>query len=87
MKVSQRDIERLTEAVADIDTPERRAHYRDSGQYGPYGWWTLVKDVDKRYRWDVYWIAYDRGFRFETEGLLDEHVDTALRWAITPVSW
>jgi hypothetical protein len=71
--------ETLAEAIAAFDTDEARARYR--ARDIPRG--HLVRDLDKRYRWDLYYAA--AGYEI-THGpgpsgldLTTAHVDTALR--------
>jgi hypothetical protein len=85
MRVTTEHLTMLREAVAPLDTPERRARYiaRDIPRAD------LVQDIDKRYRWDLFHAAdprsvllatfYDRG------GYHDAHIDTALRAVVPPL--
>lgn len=78
MKMAERIYEGLRAAIEEIDTPERRAVYaaRDFPRA------ELVRDLDRRYRWDLFydaqlsfWLA---GYTIPAE-LDDSHIDTALR--------
>lgn len=73
----------IAERVASFDTPDRRNAYR-SRQFPRAD---RVKDLDKRYRWDLAYVAdirdvitavYDRGGN-------DAHIDTALRMIVSPL--
>ena len=71
----QRDA--LASLIAPLDTPERRRRYCT----GYFARSVDVKDLDKRYRWDLFWqtgaaAVVDRA-------CTDAHIDTALR-AIVP---
>lgn len=82
MKVTAEHLANLTEAIAPLDTPERRTAYR-SGNFAKAD---RVKDLDKRYRWDLFWAAWDAAGQ-SPEFLAqynDAHLDTALRH-IVPV--
>jgi hypothetical protein len=81
MKVTAEEVAELGRAISLFDTHEVREAYR-SEQY-PRSHTT--KDLNKRFRWDLYWAAYDSGFRFATEGLYDSHIDTALRKVVAPL--
>lgn len=80
MKVSPIDLDRLIFAIAPIDTVEARVTYRNL--YSEL----IVKDINARYRWDLYWAATARGFAFSKDTYLDAHIDTALRRAVPPLS-
>ena len=82
MKVTAEHLANLTEAIAPLDTPERRTAYRN----GDFAKADAVKDLDKRYRWDLFWAAWDAAGQ-SPEFLAqynDAHLDTALRH-IVPV--
>lgn len=49
-----------------------------------------VQDIDKRFRWDLYWAAArhapdGRGMPDSTNGYNDAHIDTALRSIVAPL--
>ena len=74
----------LASLVEPLDTPERREDYRN----GRFPRADRVKDLDKRYRWDLFWSATT-----ETPGFVeslyefgdDRHIDTALRAIVGPL--
>jgi hypothetical protein len=77
MKVDKQILERMREAIAPLDTPERRARYiaRDIPRAH------TVKDIDVRYSHDLLWTAVNSGgitYR-EIERYNDTHISTALR--------
>lgn len=82
MKVSAQDLDRLIFEIAPVDCDALRAKYM-AGDF-PRGA-GAVQDLDKRYRWDLYWHVFDRGFRFNGE-YNDSHIDTALRRAVPPIT-
>lgn len=63
----------LTAAIAPLDTPERRARY--AARDIPRG--HLVQDIDKRYRFDLFYAA--RAYSLLPDDVTDAHIDTALR--------
>jgi hypothetical protein len=74
----------ITHALAMIERntglteEEIRQRYRD--RQIPRG--DLVQDIDKRFRWDLYWAAArhsEHGMPDSTNGYNDAHIDTALR--------
>jgi hypothetical protein len=73
-KISGIDLDRLTFALAPLDSEERRAMYKR----GDYPRAALTKDLAMRYRWDLFWLAVAAGFKFSKE-YNNAHVDTALR--------
>jgi len=82
MKITTEHFNTLAEAIKPFDTPELRARYaaRDIARAD------VVKDISKRYRWDLYWTAkecagYD-GSETWPSGYADAHIDTALRTII-----
>jgi hypothetical protein len=72
MKIAKQDIARVREAITPLDTMEVREKYLK----GDYPRSESTKDVNRRYRWDLYWAC---GERFVGDDLLDSHIDTALR--------
>lgn len=79
MKVSSTDLENLRATIAEIATPERRLFYVLDEKGGSRAVVT-AKDINKRFRWDMYWIAVTNGFTFSNiNELNDAHIDTALR--------
>jgi hypothetical protein len=74
----------LAERIAALDTEEVRAVYRAGG----YPRADAVRDVNKRYRWDLYRAA-TVGRRDFVDGLYayldDAHIDSALRSMVRPI--
>ena len=86
MKITKPEVEALREAIAPLDTEDRRENYRK----GMFPRAESVKDIDKRYRWDLAHEAgkgrwsliaplYDAGYD-------DTHIDTALRHIVLPLN-
>ena len=76
----------LRAAIRRLDTPELRQRYR----VGDFPRSDAVKDLDKRYRWDLFWAARGsfRGtpaYNVAAE-LSDAHIDTALRRIVGPLN-
>jgi ribosomal protein L37E len=82
MKFSQQHLETLRAAVAPHDTPTARDAYRS----GNFPRADKVKDLDRRYRWDLYHASgahakiqpYDHGYD-------DSHIETALKNVVPPL--
>lgn len=73
-KMKLRDhLDALREAIAPLDTAERRARY--AARDIPRG--DLVQDIDKRYRFDLFYAA--RAYTLLPDDVADAHIDTALR--------
>ncbi len=77
MKVSAEHLSVIAAAIGPLDTPERRACYLG----GDFPRADVVRDLGKRYRWDLYWSAVRAGHSLpdSTDGYNDAHIDTALR--------
>lgn len=74
MKISAQHFEEIRAAIAPLDTEERRTAYRA----GDFPRAARVQDLNKRYRWDLFWAA-GVSPQYHLEGLTDVHIDTALR--------
>lgn len=76
-------LEAIRAAVSPLDTEEARENYR----LGLYPRSEYTKDVNKRYRWDLFWAARGSKVIIENDDtnvvITDAHIDTALR-AIVP---
>lgn len=85
MKVTAQELEALRGAIAPLDTPERRRAYKS----GDFARADLVRDLDKRYRWDLFYDAR-RVVGFEVfdfvSGYTNEQIDTALRRIVEGVT-
>lgn len=78
MKVTDNHLAELKAAIEPLDTPERRARYLR----GDFLNADKIKDLDRRYRWDLLWesgVYHKLDARYYNDG----HIDTALR-AIVP---
>jgi hypothetical protein len=71
------------EAALGDEFEVHRQRYRD--REIPNG--DLVKDIDRRWRWDLYWAAARLAGSMpdSTDGYDDAHIDTALRSIVTPL--
>jgi hypothetical protein len=77
MKVTEKDFETLKSAIEPENTEARRQAYRD--RKIPRA--ESVRDINKRYRWDLYYHAASLvgGLPDSTSGYNMDHLDTALR--------
>ncbi len=84
MKIQPEDLAVLRAHVGKFDRPEVREVYRNGG----FPRSNAVKDLDKRYRWDIFW-RISREHREFTDTLWsymnDDHMDTALRRCVRPL--
>lgn len=70
----------IARAIRPHDSYKRREMYR-TGQFPRAD---VVKDLDKRYRWDLFWTVFsDLQVDFSTYN--DNHIDTALRSIVAPL--
>jgi len=80
MKITSAHLEALRAAIAPLDTVSQREQYR----LGDFPRAELVKDLDKRYRWDLFY-AVNGGLLISGGMYLDSHIDTALRAIVPPL--
>lgn len=83
MKITPEHFAALKALVGPADTPERRALYLA----GKYHNADRTKDLDMRYRWDLYHatVKYDAWTKAVYEYANDNHIDTALRAIVPPL--
>lgn len=81
MKVTPEHLATLRAAIVPLDTEAVRDAYR-SGQFPRAD---SVKDLDKRYRFDLY-AAAGSWRLFDHSGYNDTHIDTALRSIVAPLT-
>jgi len=81
MKIPAKAIKALWTAITPLDTDDRRDRYIR----GDIPRADAVKDLNKRYRWDLFWevrghniVGNAMGAQLFSE-TLDSHIDTALR--------
>ena len=79
MKVTEEHYNIMAEAIQPFNNEENRLAYKE----GRFPRADKVKDVNVRYRWDLYYAArrtHYLDFSHEGESLYNgEHIDTALR--------
>lgn len=77
MKIKAEHFDKIKGMIAPLDTEEMRQNYRD----GNFPRSDKVKDLNKRYRWDLFWAAGCTTVLNDMygDGLKDAHIDTALR--------
>lgn len=81
MKFSDADFDAVRAVIVPLDTAERRERYRT----GDFPRADRVKDLDMRYRWDLFHAA-DAWKLIDGRGYADTHIDTALRRIVGPLS-
>lgn len=79
MKVTPKEVAALAAAIKPLNTLDRRVRYK----MGDFPRSAAVKDLDKRYRWDLFWEV--RGMDIITSTDMDSHIDTALRKVVPPL--
>jgi len=80
MKIQQDVREQIAKAIEPLDTQERRQRYLDGNFDRAYA----VSDLDKRYRWDLFWTVRPH-LAVSLHGLKDTHIDTVLRKIVAPL--
>ena len=77
MKIKPEHLARLKELVEPLDTPQRRIQYLK----GDFANADKVKDLNKRYRWDLFWLADGKATTVKEMYVYmnDDHIDTALK--------
>ncbi len=85
MKMTKEHYNTLRALIAEFleQYPDTPMHYRN----GNFPRAHTVKNLNERYRWDLFWYATNRNktFRSELRYLKDSHIDTALRNIVTPI--
>lgn len=83
MKVTAEHLAEIRAAVEPLDLEEYRVRYRSRDIARA----DSVQDIDKRYRWDLYWFAVRQGASLpdSTNGYNMAHIDTALRAVVPPL--
>ncbi len=86
MKITQYDYLVIKRAVSLFDTVELREKY----QRGDFPRADRVKDLNKRYRWDLAWLSgilASNGYVTEKvyQYANSDHLDTALRKIVPPL--
>ena len=81
MKMDKATLDKIKDAIAPLDTPELRQRYRD----GDFPRADATRDLDMRYRWDLFWKA--GGYRLlpSKNGLDSSHIDTGLRRVVPSI--
>lgn len=84
-KITGQNLDTMRDAIAPLDTADTRAAYLR----GEFHNADRVKDLDRRYRWDLLWSSGLSGWLVATVyddlGANDTHVDTALRSIVPPL--
>lgn len=83
MKVTDKDFAILKEAIEAVDLPEYRERYRNREIARA----DSVQDINKRYRWDLYYFAArsTNGLPDSQNGYNMDHIDTALKRIVPDV--
>ncbi len=86
MKMKLEHFTQLETSIKSLDTGERRLTYKKRLFQNA----DKVKDLDKRYRWDLFYATYATcaaalPIQALYSYLNDEHIDTALRKLVKPL--
>jgi len=74
-KIAGEALERMASAIRPFDTDSTRERYRRR----EFPRAEMVKDVNRRYRWDLFYAAGSGRILPDNEELNDSHIETALR--------
>jgi len=76
----------LRAAIRPFDVPAIRERYKN----GDFPHANAVKDLELRFRWDLFWMAHrthrDSMAPIFDAGYTDAHIDTALRSIVRPLN-
>ena len=87
MKASKQLQATIADAIAPYDNQSTRTQYRA----GNFHRADKVQDLNKRYRWDLFWHIQRNHYDLEIyqqcsdEDLNDSHIDTMLRSIVAPL--
>lgn len=83
MKMTEADFAELRDLMEPLDLEAYRHMYRE----GKFPRAESVKELDMRYRWDLFWAipSGDDLRRRLFDYLWDSHIDTALRRIVPPL--
>jgi hypothetical protein len=79
MKLSADIRQQLAERISQYDSEQTRNRYR-TGQFPRAD---RVQDVNRRYRWDLFYAA--KGYELMPDDIVNAHIDTALRRIVAPL--
>lgn len=83
--MQQPELDKLASALATLDTIHRRSKYRR----GDFPYADRVDDLNKRYRWDLWWSTpwdvRDQIIAAFGDYPKDDYIDTALRRLVAPL--
>lgn len=80
LKITPAELEQLRSRITPHDTEFRREQYRTGKFFNSH----RTRDLDKRYRWDLFWTV--RTELNLTSDLKDSHIDSALRAIVPAIS-
>lgn len=82
MKITEDHFNQLKVSIDPNNTEDRRQRYRDKDFRNS----ASVKDLDKRYRWDLLYLSVSAHIINEIYLYAnDDHIDTALRRIVKPL--
>lgn len=74
------------EALRNVIRPLDIERFRDNYRNGRFPRADKVKDLDTRYRWDLFWAAGGMDVLRHLPNLKSAHIDTALRAVVPPLN-
>lgn len=94
MKMSRETYARIEQAIRALEGSLDMTEVRNRYRAGDFPRADRVRDLEMRFRWDLFWAARQRlsttgrdalSDALRTEELNDEHIDTALRQIVAPL--
>ncbi len=81
MKITADTLAAISERVAPFDTEQNRERYRE----GRFPRADVVRDLDMRYRWDLFHAGRCYDLVKHDDTITSNHIDTALRRIVQPL--
>lgn len=82
LKINPATVAEMADAIQPFDTEQVRDAYRR----GDFPRADKVKDLDKRYRWDLLAASGFKAWRcYDQPGVDDTHIDSVLRSIVAPL--
>jgi len=82
MKVTPEHLEAMSSLIKPLDTDDARSRY----VAGDFPNADKTRDLDKRYRWDLFWASGSAHVLWNSgTDYADAHIDTALRNIVRPL--
>lgn len=82
MKIPAHIVEEMRTRISKVDNEQNRDDYRN----GRFPLSDRVEDLNKCYRWDLFWATGGTSeYDIDWSSIKDAHIDTALRQIVSPL--